>query len=464
MTETETRRLIVLAKPPLLGRAKSRLAQGVGVGRAARLARAMLRDTWGAASALCAADPRIDLQLAVSDELETYPLLQPAAQTRSQGPGDLGQRMAQLMAASLSEEGVTHVLLLGTDSPALPHEHLRQAWSLLEQHDLVLGSQADGGFWCLGARAARVAGPPTDRPARDPHWLDGVDWTRDGTAEPVRERARAGGWSLGEAPAFFDIDHARDLPRLHNLLQAEPALAPATLSELERNTDDPLSVVVASLNEGEALDRSLDALAPHGDALDVIVADGGSCDGSPQRAAARPNVSVCLSPPGRGRQLAAGAALSTGSRLLFLHADVRLPPDGLSLLASALDEDGVEAGAFVTRTLPEPGLPNRAGPLLQLADLRSRISRYPYGDQAVFMTRAVYEAVGGFQDMPLLEDYDLSRRLAARRPLHRIKTPVTVSGRRMQSHPLKAALLMRSIPILYRLGVDPRTLARLYRS
>jgi len=154
--------------------------------------------------------------------------------------------------------------------------------------------------------------------------------------------------------------------------------------------------------------------------------------------------------------------LASADAFLFLHADTRLPPGGADLVRAALASPGTEAGAFVTHTRPEPGLPNRAGPLLRLADLRSRTTRHPYGDQALFVTRAAYQAVGGFRPLPILEDWDLSVRLAGRRPLARLRPPVTVSGRRIQAHPVRALLLNRLIPPLYRLGVDPGRLARWY--
>ena len=149
--------------------------------------------------------------------------------------------------------------------------------------------------------------------------------------------------------------------------------------------------------------------------------------------------------------------------LLFLHVDVRLPPGGTDLVRAALADPRVEAGAFVTRTVADPSLRNLAGPLLRLADLRSRLTRHPYGDQALFVRRTAYEAVGGFHPLPICEDLDLSRRLAARAPLARIGTPVTVSGRRVQGRPVRALFVNRMIPPLFRLGVDPALLARMYR-
>jgi rSAM/selenodomain-associated transferase 2/rSAM/selenodomain-associated transferase 1 len=451
------RRLIVLAKPPLRGRAKSRLARGVGDGRAARLARAMLSDTLRFVAALTDAHDDLDARFAWTGSLESYPLAAHRPPPVPQGDGDLGARMARLAADALGEDGVQRVLLLGTDCPALPEAHVRAALTLLEAHEVVLGPVEDGGFWGLGLSATAPA-------LRDLRWLDDIDWTAADTAAAVRARALALGLHVADAPASFDVDRAEDLPRLERALHDEPGRAPDTLSELGAPADtEPLSVVVAHLDEGAGLDACLDALLRQPDPLEIVVADGGSRDGSAERAAARPGVTVCVTETGRGRQLAAGAALATGDRLLFLHADVRLPPDGTRLIHAALDRPGAEAGAFVTRTLADPTLPDRAGPLLRLADVRSRITRHPYGDQALFVTRAAYEAVGGFRALPILEDYDLARRLAARRPIARITTPVTVSGRRMQTRPLRTTVALRLIPLLYRLGVDPVRLARLYR-
>ena len=121
----------------------------------------------------------------------------------------------------------------------------------------------------------------------------------------------------------------------------------------------------------------------------------------------------------------------------------------------------VVAGAFRTWTVADAGR-SWAAPLLHLADLRSRYTRLPYGDQALFVRRDAFDRVGGFPDQPLMEDFELSRRL---RRVGRIATApaaVRVSGRRFLSRPIRSAVLMRLFPLLYRLGVPPRVLGRLY--
>src|SRR5262245_65220648 len=130
----------------------------------------------------------------------------------------------------------------------------------------------------------------------------------------------------------------------------------------------------------------------------------------------------------------AGARAARGDVLLFLHADAALPPDAARLIERALDDPGVVAGAFRLRTVAEGGA-RWLGPLLRLADLRSRVTRLPYGDQAVFVRRAAFERIGGFPDQPLMEDIELARRLWR---VGRITTAPgggRASGRRLIANP-----------------------------
>lgn len=457
-------RIVVLAKPPLIGRCKSRLAADIGDGRATRLARAFLADTWGAISAYVSARPELDLLLAQAGEPQEFPLLLPNPSVVRQGSGDLGRRMATLIAGALDQRD--RALLLGTDSPGLPLEHVTAALGALSGPtataapggaDLVMGAHEDGGFWCLGARAGHAA-------LNGNTWLDDLDWETPGTRARVQQRAKALGLRVAEAPGWFDVDRGADLDRLRGVLWADAERAPETRALLAGDTgDEPLSIVVVALNESIGLDYCLERAREQPGPLELIVADGGSTDRSPERAAAT-GATVIVAPPGRGPQLRAGAAAATGDLLMFLHADVSLPPGATRAAREALADGRHEAGAFLTRHEADPGLPDRAGPLLRLADLRSRYTRHPYGDQALFVTREAYEAVGGFRPLPLFEDFDLSRRLAKRAPLARVPDEVRVSGRRIQSRPLRSAWMLTLLPILFRCGVSPERLARMYRA
>ncbi len=222
-----------------------------------------------------------------------------------------------------------------------------------------------------------------------------------------------------------------------------------------------LSVVVPVLDEARRLGRQLAALGAVAGVDEILVVDGGSRDDTVAIARGAPGVRVLAAPRGRGHQMNAGARAARGDVLLFLHADAALPPDAARLIARALDDPRVVAGAFRLHTVAEDG-GRWLAPLLRLADVRSRVTRLPYGDQAVFVRRAAFERVGGFPDQPLMEDIELARRLRRVGRIRTVPGVVRVSGRRFLANPVRAVLAMRVFPLLYRLGVSPARLARLY--
>ena len=221
-----------------------------------------------------------------------------------------------------------------------------------------------------------------------------------------------------------------------------------------------LSIIMPVLNEEARIAAQLAGLAGLRGIDEIIVVDGGSVDHTPDLAAAA-GCDVVTAPRGRGTQMNAGAIAASGDILLFLHADVTLPVDAPSLIRAALADPTVVAGAFRTRTIAE-GRRTWATRWLCLADLRSRYTRLPYGDQALFVRRDAFQRVGGFPAQPLFEDLEISRRLWSVGRVQTLHAEVRVSGRRFLARPLYFAILMNVLPILYRLGVPPRTLQRSY--
>ncbi len=221
-----------------------------------------------------------------------------------------------------------------------------------------------------------------------------------------------------------------------------------------------LAVIIPTLNEARALPsllRRLDLLT----GLDeLLLIDGGSTDDTLHIARAWGRARIAEAPRGRASQLNAGARLARAQTLLFLHADTR-PPLGAALwIRHALQDPQTLGGAFRTWTLPDR--PLAWAPLLHAADLRSRIARAPYGDQALFVRASAFHSLGGFADLPLLEDLDLSNRLLLAGRLAILPASVEVSGRRFTARPLYYALLDNLIPLLHNAGVSPHTLARWY--
>lgn len=231
----------------------------------------------------------------------------------------------------------------------------------------------------------------------------------------------------------------------------------------EKPARPEFSVIVPVLNEARCIGAQLERLSEFGADVEVIVVDGDSSDETVQLASAH-GAHVVHSKPGRSRQMNAGAAQATGDTLIFLHADVALPLQSLDWIRRALARPGVVAGAFRTRTVwdSEAGGSTWVSPLLHLADLRSRYSRLPYGDQTLFLEAATFRAVGGYPEIQLMEDLELSKRLSGLGKIFTVPATVRVSGRRFQSHPIVYTVLVNVLPVLYRVGVPAKLLSRIY--
>lgn len=223
-----------------------------------------------------------------------------------------------------------------------------------------------------------------------------------------------------------------------------------------------VSVVMPVLNEERRIVRALENLLTVAAVHEVIVVDGGSTDATADLVGAHPRVTLLRAERGRAKQMNAGARAAGGDVLLFLHADVTLPADAVLRVEGALRNPGVVAGAFRTWTVADDGEAPLWGSLLHLADLRSRYTRLPYGDQAIFVRAAVFNGLGGFPDQPLMEDLELSRRLREVGSVVTVPASVRVSGRRFLTRPAYYTLLVNVFPLLYRLGMPPRVLANLY--
>ena len=216
------------------------------------------------------------------------------------------------------------------------------------------------------------------------------------------------------------------------------------------------------LDEAASLPRSLLPLqSVRGRDVEVIVVDGGSRDGTP-RAAHPLSDRVLDAPRGRARQMNAGAETARGRVLLFLHADTRLPSGWVAMVRGALETRGREWGRFDVRL-------DGAHPMLRVVEramnLRSRLSGIATGDQAIFVARAAFEAVGGFPDVALMEDVALSRALRARSRPACLREVVVTSSRRWERNGIaRTIVLMWGLRLRYALGADPDELARRYRN
>jgi len=221
-----------------------------------------------------------------------------------------------------------------------------------------------------------------------------------------------------------------------------------------------LSIVMPTLDEADNIETALSRLAPlRARGAEIIVADGGSSDAT-RALAARLADTVITCPTGRAIQMNAGARHASGDVLLFLHADTELPEHADTLVIDVVADSGREWGHFdVTITGTHWLLPVIAHAM----SWRSRLTRIATGDQALFVTRRLFERVGGYPEIRLMEDVALTRTLKSfGRPLA-LNARVRTSGRRWQKHGvLRTVVLMWRLRFAYWRGVSPDELAPRY--
>jgi rSAM/selenodomain-associated transferase 2 len=225
-----------------------------------------------------------------------------------------------------------------------------------------------------------------------------------------------------------------------------------------------LSVIIPTLDEEQVLGQTL-ANLPSSLLLEIVLVDGGSTDRTLAVANAFctkvPNAHIVRASTGRARQMNEGAKASRGEILFFLHADTQVPNDTPRIIESALTDPAVVGGRFDVRFDTASGWGRIISAFM---NWRSRTSGIATGDQAIFVRRHIFEQLGGFTDIPLMEDIDFSRRLKRAGSTVALRQTVTTSFRRWeQQGPLRTILLMWALRLLYWAGVNPSRLNRWYK-
>jgi uncharacterized protein len=431
-TLAEIEHLIVFTRYPQPGQAKTRLIPALGAEGAAALQRQMTEHTLRQVTTLV---ERRSLAVEIwfagtatpaADRQQMREWLGSAWSYVPQAAGDLGDRLADAVQSAFAAGG-QRVVVIGTDCPELGANQLRQAFQLLEQHDAVLGPATDGGYYLIGLR--RFV----------PDLFRDIAWS---TAEVLRQTVAAAtraGLTMGYLAPLTDIDRPDNLP---------------IWAELDPDTAPALSIVIPALNEANRIGSVLQFIQASQDVpIELIVVDGGSQDDT---------VAIVLTcRNGRAAQMNRGAEIATGQVLLFLHADTRLPECWLTEVQRTLSRSGVVAGAFELRIDgQEPGL--------RLVEWgvkwRSRLLQLPYGDQALFLRSETFQQLGGFPELPIMEDFVLVRRLQSLGKIAIVSQPVITSARRWQKLGIfKTTLINQLVIAAYFLGISPDRIARWYR-
>jgi rSAM/selenodomain-associated transferase 2 len=353
---------------------------------------------------------------------------------RRQSDGDLGQRMALAFEDSF-REGSPATVIIGSDCPSLTADVIAAAFDSLPSSSVVFGPATDGGYYLIGL--TRLV----------PELFQGVAWGTEAVLNQsldILER-------IGSKPALLqpldDLDRPEDVAAWRRMVEVEGA-------DLTR-----VSVIIPALNEAAHIVSTLQSVrSDH--SHEIIVVDGGSDDDT-RRIAQAAGASVVQSKPGRARQMNAGAVRASGNVLLFLHADTLLPAGWSQRVSESLRNPKVAAGAFRFRIGEE-----FVGRWVVewTTHLRSHWFQKPYGDQGIFLRRSLFEKLGGFADLPIMEDYEFTGRLRHHGRLITVTEPAITSGRRWrQLGFIRTTLTNKLVVAGYHCGVSPKKLARIYR-
>jgi rSAM/selenodomain-associated transferase 2 len=352
-----------------------------------------------------------------------------------QSEGHLGERLAAAT-AQVFERHPGPLLVVGVDT-RLTAAHAEAARAhLAGGADVVFGPALDGGYYLVALA----------RPAPELFAIDPAAW---GGPE-VLERSLAAARSAGLTVATLGPERDLDTPADADALIDDPELGRLLRRGL-------ISVVVPTLDEAAALPGLLDHLAALRGRFEVIVADGGSRDGTPALAAAHPSAPRVLSVAGgRAAQANAGAAAAHGDPIVFLHADTCLPAGAHRLLS----ESTADGGNFALRF---DGGDRFSRVLGAWYAVQRRLGVY-YGDSAMWVRRRTFEALGGFRTLPIMDDYDLARRLERGFSTACLPGPAITSARRWRALGVpRTVLSWLVIRWLFLAGVPPERVASLYR-
>jgi hypothetical protein len=423
------KRFVIFGRYPLPGLSKTRLIPALGRYGAADLQRRITETTVKKVRTLGKRE-RLDIQFCFegANEFKLRRWLGNEISYSRQEDSDLGTRMQAPFESSFAA-GYHQVLLLGTDVPDFGEDHLRQALGALEHYDIVLGPSTDGGYWLIGCKR------PIDL-------FHGIAWDQKTVREQTLSIARSLDLTVFELAPLSDIDTISDL--------------------IEWDKDEAecrpyISVIIPTLNEEKHIEKAIgNALS---DEVEIVVVDGGSSDNTVYLAE-KAGVAVVRARKGRASQQNRGATMSSGRVLLFLHADTILPEGYVDHVYEALMDPFLWLGAFRFKT-------DLRSPAMQLiewaANFRSSHLNLPFGDQAFFMQKRIFEEMGGFSDVSIAEDLYLARQIAKKGRVVTLQVPVITSARKWRSMgTLRFSMMNLIITAGCCLGVSPNRLARLH--
>ena len=461
--------LIVFTRYPTPGETKTRLIPALGAEGAATLQRQMTEHTLKTAQTLVEEAPntQVDIRFSGSSKRQMQQWLGHQWTYNAQGKGDLGDRLVRAFQSAF-EQGAESAIAIGIDCPGITSPLLHTALRELHTHDLVLGPATDGGYYLIGL--SKVT----------PGLFQSIEWGTDRVLQQTLTHASRLNLKTTQLAPLADVDRPADLGIWEAV--ANPSTAQSSksaTSEIKQSSSEPshsesnstqstfLSVIVPVLNEVEQVDRLLHHvqetqtfISESLDKIEFIVVDGGSHDSTLDKLR-DDSLKVLQSSPGKATQMNTGARVAKGEVLLFLHADTQLPRDFMQCIHNTLGQPSTVAGAF---SLLIDGSHWGLRVVEWGIHWRSRLFGLPYGDQGLFLRKKTFEQIGGFPDLPIMEDYEIVQRLKKHGHVAIAPSSVTTSSRRWQQLGiLKTTLLNQVILIGYHVGISPQRLNNWYR-
>lgn len=433
--------LIVFTRYPEPGKTKTRLIPLIGSEGAADLQRKMTEHTLLKVKRLSTSrELTVEIRYEGGDKNLMQTWLGQDFYYHPQGSGDLGLRMKRSFQDAF-RSGATEIVIIGTDIPDITNGVIQKAFEALKLKNLVLGPAKDGGYYLIGLQNNSLS------PAI-PDLFTGINWGAGDVLEKTIKIAKNSGLSFTLLDVLKDVDHPKDLIIWERIQHTN-----STVFNPNR-----ISIIIPAINEADHIVNTIESIGP-GDKKEIIVVDGWSNDDTVSIAKSLGAKVITGSPP-RARQMNRGAAQATGDVLVFLHADTRVPEKFEDFIFNSLKQPKMVAGAFELRIDSSmPGLRL----IERLANWRSRYLKMPYGDQAIFLSSKLFHYLGGFPDIPIMEDFELVRRLRKQGNIIILPVPVFTSPRRWQNFGiLKTTLINQMVIAAYVIGISPKVITRWY--
>ena len=442
MSASSRKRLIIFTRYPEPGTTKSRMIPALGAEGAADLQRRMTDHLVAKVKTLMEQQSLTgEIRFDGGSERLMRDWLGPSFTYRRQGRGNIGGRMERALVDGF-QSGFTSIVIIGSDIPDISNAIIDRAFQELEKTNLVLGPAGDGGYYLIGFRK-------TGADQAYPELFEGISWGTNRVLSQTIAAANHLGIGYALLDTLKDVDRPEDLIIWERAVRPKPDVA----------TQKRISIIIPTLNEAGQIEETISKI-PTSPAVEIVVVDGGSSDGTAEKAR-ESGVRVLSTGSSKAEQMNAGAAAAQGELLLFLHADTCLPEQFEKKVLATMAREGVSAGAF---TLGIDSQDRGLRFIERVANWRARFFKMPYGDQALFVSRQLFLEIGGFADYPIMEDFELVRRLKKMGGIVILPESVKTSPRRWQNFGIfKTWLLNQIIVGAYFIGIPPQRLAFWYR-